>query len=112
MNNLFKELKGKDIKIKTWEEMLSMKNTTIHEDEIQTSILFSDKDGAFINFTDSMKYLCGKIIHVDETMMPDCLFKEVKELIEIDRELLYFDKARDRYYYLDKDMFNVLETQN
>lgn len=107
MSNLFKELKGKDIRIKTWKEMFEMENTSLYKGWV---IMFLDNYGnAFTSFTSSMEHLCGKIIHVDETMVPDDLFKEKRGGLEEDRELLYFDKVRDRYYYLDKDMFEVLE---
>ena len=110
MNSLFKELKGKDIRIKTWGEMLEMENTSLYEGEIQTVIYFLDDNGEeFISFTDMMKYLCGKIIHVDESMIPEHLFLEAKHDLVKDRELLYYDYILGNCYYLDKDMFEVLE---
>ena len=110
MSSLFKELKGKDIRIKTWGEMLEMENTSLYEGEIQTVIYFLDDNGEeIISFTDIMKRLCGKIIHVDEAMIPEHLFLEAKHNLVKDRELLYYDDILDNYYYLDKDMFEVLD---
>ena len=110
MSRLFEELKGKDIKIKTWEEMSAMENTVIYENEIHTVILFLDDNGNLFNhFSSTMKDLCGKIIKVDENMIPDDLFKENKDLLEEDRDLLYYDRESDNCCYLDKDMFEVLE---
>lgn len=107
MSNLFEELKGKDIRIKTWGEMLNMENTLLFKDRV---ILFLDNYGiAFANFPSTMEYLCGKIIKVDETMITDDLFKVNKGGLEEDRELLYYDEESDNCYYLDKDMFEVLE---
>ena len=107
MSSLFKELKGKDIRIKTWGEMLEMENTSLFKDR---AILFLDNYGnAFTNFPSTAEHLCGKIIKVDETMITDGLFKENKGGLEENRELLYYDKESDNCYYLDKDMFEVLE---
>ena len=107
MNSLFKELKGKDIRIKTWDEMLEMENTSLFKDR---AILFLDNYGnAFTNFPSTAEHLCGKIIKVDETMITDTLFKVNKGGLEEDRELLYYDEESDNCYYLDKDMFEVLE---
>ena len=110
MSSLFKELKGKDIRIKTWGEMLEMENTSLYEGEIQTVIYFLDDNGEeVISFTDTMRNLCGKVIHVDENMIKGDLFLEAKRNLVKDRELLYYDDILDNYYYLDKDMFEVLE---
>ena len=107
MNSLFKELKGKDIRIKTWGEMLEMENTSLFKDRV---ILFLDNYGnAFTNFPSTAEHLCGKIIKVDETMITDGLFKVHEGGLEEDRELLYYDEENDNCYYLDKDMFEVLE---
>ena len=107
MNSLFKELKGKDIRIKTWEEMLEMGNTSLFKDRV---ILFLDNYGnTFTNFSSTMKHLCNKVINVDKTMITDDLFKEYKGGLKEDRELLYYDEENDNCYYLDKDMFEVLE---
>ena len=107
MNSLFKELKGKDIRIKTWGEMLEMENTSLFKDRV---ILFLDNYGnTFTNFSSTMKHLCNKVINVDETMITDDLFKEYKGGLKEDRELLYYDEESDNCYYLDKDMFEVLE---
>ena len=90
MSSLFKELKGKDIRIKTWDEMLEMENTSLYEDEIQTVIYFLNDNGEeIISFTDIMKRLCGKIIHVDEAMIPEHLFLEAKHNLVKDREFLF-----------------------
>ena len=107
MNSLFEELKGKDIRIKTWGEMLEMENTSLFKDRV---ILFLDNYGnTFTNFSSTMKHLCNKVINVDETMITDDLFKEYKGGLKEDRELLYYDEESDNCYYLDKDMFEVLE---
>ena len=107
MNSLFKELKGKDIRIKTWGEMLEMENTSLFKDRV---ILFLDNYGnTFTNFSSTMKHLCNKVINVDETMITDDLFKVYEGGLKEDRELLYYDEENDNCYYLDKDMFEVLE---
>ena len=107
MNSLFKELKGKDIRIKTWGEMLEMENTSLFKDRV---ILFLDNYGnTFTNFSSTMKHLCNKVINVDETMITDDLFKVYEGGLKEDRELLYYDEESDNCYYLDKDMFEVLE---
>ena len=107
MSSLFKELKGKDIRIKTWGEMLEMENTSLFKDRV---ILFLDNYGnAFTNFPSTAEHLCGKIIKVDETMITDGLFEAYEGGLEEDRELLYYDEENDNCYYLDKDMFEVLE---
>ena len=107
MSSLFKELKGKDIRIKTWGEMLEMENTSLFKDRV---ILFLDNYGnTFTNFSSTMKHLCNKVINVDETMITDDLFKVYEGGLKEDRELLYYDEENDNCYYLDKDMFEVLE---
>ena len=107
MSSLFKELKGKDIRIKTWGEMLEMENTSLFKDRV---ILFLDNYGnTFTNFPSNMKHLCNKVINVDETMITDDLFKVYEGGLKEDRELLYYDEENDNCYYLDKDMFEVLE---
>ena len=107
MRSLFKELKGKDIRIKKWNEMLEMENTSLFKDRV---ILFLDNYGnTFTNFSSTMKHLCNKVINVDETMITDDLFKVYKGGLKEDRELLYYDEENDNCYYLDKDMFEVLE---
>ena len=107
MNSLFKELKGKDIRIKTWGEMLEMENTSLFKDRV---ILFLDNYGnTFTNFSSTMKHLCNKVINVDEAMITDDLFKVYKGGLKEDRELLYYDEENDNCYYLDKDMFEVLD---
>ena len=107
MNKLFEELKGKDIRIKTWGEMLEMENTSLFKDMV---ILFLDNYGnTFTNFSSTMKHLCNKVINVDETMITDDLFKVYEGGLKEDRELLYYDEENDNCYYLDKDMFEVLE---
>ena len=107
MSKLFEELRGKDIRIKTWEEMLNMENTSLFKDRV---ILFLDNYGnTFTNFSSTMKHLCNKVINVDETMITDDLFKVYEGGLKEDRELLYYDEENDNCYYLDKDMFEVLE---
>ena len=107
MSDFFEELKGKDIRIKKWNEMLEMENTSLFKDRV---ILFLDNYGnTFTNFSSTMKHLCNKVINVDETMITDDLFKEYKGGLKEDRELLYYDEESDNCYYLDKDMFEVLE---
>lgn len=107
MSDFFEELKGKDIRIKKWNEMLEMENTSLFKDRV---ILFLDNYGnTFTNFSSTMKHLCNKVINVDETMITDDLFKEYKGGLKEDRELLYYDEENDNCYYLDKDMFEVLE---
>ena len=107
MSSLFKELKGKDIRIKTWGEMLEMGNTSLFKDRV---ILLLDNYGnTFPNFSSTMKHLCNKVINVDETMITDDLFKVYEGGLKEDRELLYYDEENDNCYYLDKDMFEVLE---
>lgn len=108
MKNLFKELKGKDIRIKTWDEMINIKGVSVYEDEILMNTLFSDNSVVITSFTTSMKHLCGKIIHVDESMIPEHLFLKAKQFLVVDRELLYYDNITNEYYNLDISMFDVL----
>lgn len=109
MRNIFKELKGKDIRIKTWEEMLDMENTSLYEDDTKIYILFKNNNGNILtSFPKVIRHLCGKVIHVDENIVSNDLFLEADNLNK-DRELLYYDNITDNYYYLDIDMFEVLE---
>ena len=96
MNNLFEELKGKDIRIKTWEEMCEMENTTLYESEFLTAIYFLDDNGK-------------EIIHVDENMISDGWFRMAEDRLLRDRELVYYDNNIGDYFYLDINMFDILE---
>ena len=108
MKNLFKELKGKNIRIKSWDEMHNIENALICKDEIQI-ISFLENEYITTSFNNEMRHLCNKIIHVDENMMPDHLFIKAKKSLIKDRELLYYDKETDEYYNLDLCMFDVLD---
>ena len=107
-NNLYEQLKGKYIKIKSWEEI---KEKAWEIDE------YDDKDYYYYDvrvaphnwFTDEMRHLCGRVIFVDEDMISKEDFKDGKLRLIPDRELLYYDKDTDSYFYLDKNVFDVID---
>ena len=99
-NNLYEQLKGKYIKIKSWEEI---KEKACGIDE------YDDKDYYDNWFTHEMRHLCGRVIFVDEDMISKEDFKDGKLRLTPDRELLYYDKDTDSYFYLDKNVFDVID---
>ena len=114
MNSLFKELKGKDIRIKTWEEMCGAENSELAYDRYDETgrqdIIFRNEDGiAETYFSCEMEHLCGKVIHVDKNMVSDGWFRIAEDRLVKDRELVYWDKIFGDYWYLDTNMFDVLE---
>ena len=114
MKNLFKELEGKDIRIKTWEEMCRAENSELTYDRYDETgrkdIIFRNGDGiAESYFSCEMEHLCGKVIHVDKNMISDGLFGIAEDRLIKDRELVYWDKIFCDYWYLDTNMFDVLE---
>ena len=114
MKDLFKELEGKDIRIKTWEEMCRAENSELTYDRYDETgredIIFRNEDGiAETYFSCEMKHLCGKVIHVDKNMVSDGWFRMAEDRLVKDRELVYWDKIFGDYWYLDTNMFDVLE---
>lgn len=114
MKDLFKELEGKDIRIKTWEEMRDAENSELAYDRYDETgredIIFRNKDGiAETYFSCEMEHLCGKVIHIDRNMISDGWFRMAEDRLVKDRELLYWDKIFGDYWYLDINMFDVLE---
>ena len=114
MKDLFKELEGKDIRIKTWEEMCRAENSELTYDRYDETgredIIFRNEDGiAETYFSCEMKHLCGKVIHVDKNMVSDGWFRMAEDRLVKDRELIYWDKIFGDYWYLDTNMFDVLE---
>lgn len=114
MKDLFKELEGKDIRIKTWEEMCSAKNSELaygrYDETGREDIIFRNEDGiAETYFTCEMEHLCGWVIHVDKNMISDDLFRIAEDRLVKDRELVYWDKIFSDCFYLDTNMFDVLE---
>ena len=114
MKDLFKELEGKDIRIKTWEEMCGAENSELAYDRYDNTgredIMFRNEDGiAETYFSCEMEHLCGKVIHVDKNMVSDGWFRMAEDRLVKDRELVYGDKIFDDYWYLDTNMFDVLE---
>ena len=114
MKDLFKELEGKDIRIKTWEEMCRAENSELAYDRYDETgredIIFRNEDGiAETYFSCEMKHLCGEIIHVDKNMISDGWFRIAEDRLVKDRELVYWDKIFGDYWYLDTNMFDVLE---
>ena len=114
MKDLFKELEGKDIRIKTWEEMCRAENSELTYDRYDETgredIIFRNEDGiAETYFSCEMKHLCGEIIHVDKNMISDGWFRMAEDRLVKDRELVYWDKIFCGYWYLDTNMFDVLE---
>ncbi len=109
-NNLYEQLKGKYIKIKSWEEI---KEKALGIDEYDDKDCYDVKVAPHNWFTHEMRHLCGRVIFVDEDMVSKEDFKDGKlrlipDLIP-DRELLYYDKDTDSYFYLDKNVFDVID---
>ena len=114
MKDLFKELEGKDIRIKTWEEMCRAENSELTYDRYDKTgredIMFRNEDGiAETYFSCEMEHLCGKVIHVDKNMVSDGWFRIAEDRLVKDRELVYWDEIFYDYWYLDANMFDVLE---
>ena len=114
MKDLFKELEGKDIRIKTWEEMCRAENSELTYDRYDETgrkdIIFRNGDGiAETYFSCEMEHLCGRVIHVDKNMISDGWFRIAEDRLVKDRELVYWDKIFGDYWYLDTNMFDVLE---
>ena len=114
MKDLFKELEGKDIRIKTWEEMCRAENSELAYDRYDETgredIIFRNEDGiAETYFSCEMEHLCGRVIHVDKNMISDGWFRIAEDRLVKDRELVYWDKIFGDYWYLDTNMFDVLE---
>ena len=114
MKDLFKELEGKDIRIKTWEEMCRAENSELAYDRYDKTgredIVFRNEDGiAKTYFTCEMEHLCGWVIHIDKNMISDDLFRIAEDRLVKDRELVYWDKIFSDCFYLDTNMFDVLE---
>ena len=114
MKDLFKELEGKDIRIKTWEEMCRAENSELTYDRYDETgrqdIIFRNGDGiAETYFSCEMEHLCGRVIHVDKNMISDGWFRMAEDRLVKDRELVYWDKIFSDYWYLDINMFDVLE---
>ena len=105
-NNLYKQLKGKYIKIKSWEEI---KEKAWEIDEYDDKDYYDVKVAPNNWFTHEMRHLCGRVIFVDEDMISKEDFKDGKLRLTPDRELLYYDKDTDSYFYLDKNVFDVID---
>lgn len=105
-NNLYEQLKGKYIKIKSWEEI---KEKAWEIDEYDDKDCYDVKVAPHNWFTHKMRYLCGRVIFVDEDMISKEDFKDGKLRLIPDRELLYYDKDTDSYFYLDKNVFDVID---
>ena len=105
-NNLYKQLKGKYIKIKSWEEI---KEKAWEIDEYDDKDYYDVKVAPHNWFTHEMRHLCGRVIFVDEDMISKEDFKDGKLRLIPDRELLYYDKDTDSCFYLDKNVFDVID---
>ena len=105
-NNLYEQLKGKYIKIKSWEEI---KEKAWEIDEYDDKDYYDVKVAPHNWFTHEMRHLCGRVIFVDEDMISKEDFKDGKLRLIPDRELLYYDKDTDNYFYLDKNVFDVID---
>lgn len=105
-NNLYKQLKGKYIKIKSWEEI---KEKAWEINEYYDKDYYDVKVAPHNWFTHEMRHLCGRVIFVDEDMISKEDFKDGKLRLIPDRELLYYDKDTDSYFYLDKNVFDVID---
>ena len=105
-NNLYEQLKGKYIKIKSWEEI---KEKAWEIDEYDDKDCYDVKVAPHNWFTHEMRHLCGRVIFVDEDMISKEDFKHGKLRLISDRELLYYDKDTDIYFYLDKNVFDVID---
>ena len=114
IKDLFKELEGKDIRIKTWEEMCRAENSELvydrYDETGREDIIFKNEDGiAETYFSCEMEHLCGRVIHIDKNMISDGWFRMAEDRLVKDRELVYWDKIFCGYWYLDTNMFDVLE---
>lgn len=114
MESLFKRLEGKDIRVKTWKEMCEAENSELaydrYDETSKQDIIFRNEDGiAESYFCYEMIPLCGRVIHVDRNMVSDCWFRIAEDRLVRDRELVYYDNDIHDYFYLDKNMFDVLE---
>lgn len=114
IKDLFKELEGKDIRIKTWEEMCRAENSELTYDRYDETgredIIFRNEDGiAETYFSCEMEHLCGRVIHIDKNMISDGWFRIAEDRLVKERELVYWDKIFSDYWYLDTNMFDVLE---
>ena len=107
-NNLYEQLKGKYIKIKSWEE-IKEKAWEIDEYDAKDYYYYDVKVAPHNWFTHEMRHLCGRVIFVDEDMISKEDFKDGKLRLIPDRELLYYDKDTDNYFYLDKNVFDVID---
>ena len=105
-NNLYEQLKGKYIKIKSWEEI---KEKAWETDKYDDKDYYDVKVAPHNWFTHKMRHLCGRVIFVDEDMISKEDFKDGKLRLIPDRELLYYDKDTDSYFYLDKNVFDVID---
>ena len=111
-NNLYEQLKGKYIKIKSWEEIEEKalgKEKALGIDEYDDKDCYDVKVAPHNWFTHEMRHLCGRVIFVDEDMISKEDFKHGKLRLISDRELLYYDKDTDIYFYLDKNVFDVID---
>ena len=107
-NNLYEQLKGKYIKIKSWEE-IKEKAWEIDEYDAKDYYYYDVNVAPHNWFTHEMRHLCGRVIFVDEDMISKEDFKDGKLRLIPDRELLYYDKDTDIYFYLDKNVFDVID---
>lgn len=99
--NLYEELKGKYIKIKSLREIKKNALYIINSSHIKVS------ESNW--FTKEMGYLCGKVLYVDEKLCPKYLLKDLKKCLIKERELIYYDEDTKRHFYLDKTVFDVIE---
>lgn len=103
--SLYERLKGKFIKIKTWEELCNGYNT--NED---ISVTYHDGTGV-IYFTKKMRYLCGRYLYVGEELCPKDIFEEESYCLDEEHEILYYDKNINGYWFLCDSMFEVIDLE-
>lgn len=103
--SLYESLKGKFIKIKTWEELCNGYNTN---DDI--SVVYNDGTGA-IYFTKKMRYLCGRYLYVGEGLCTKDILEKESYWLDEEHEILYYDKNINDYWFLCDSMFEVIDLE-
>ena len=103
--SLYESLKGKFIKIKTWEELCDGYNPNA-----DISVAYEDGTGA-IYFTKEMSYLCGRLLYVGKELCPKDIFEKESYCLDEEHEILYYDKNIDDFWFLCDSMFEVIDSE-
>lgn len=103
--NLYESLKGKFIKIKTWEELCDGYNPNA-----DIPVAYEDGTGV-IYFTKKMNYLCGRYLYVGEWLCPKAILEKESYCLDEEHEILYYDKNINDYWFLCDSMFEVIDLE-